>query len=426
MLDEAGADTRRRVEAFRARRRRAFRRAAAAAACAFASLGGGAAGARAQSDPAAEPRWLTLGGEASASLGTDDPGFFNYTDYEQSALRLVRLSVTASLRLGEHAAVLGEVRADKGNGVKPFALYLRVRPSPRHPIDLQLGRVPPVFGAFARRSYGADNPLIGYPLGYQYLTSIRSDALPASADDLLEMKGRGWQPSYPIGSPAPNRGLPLVSAYRWDTGLQVHAGSEPVALAVAVTVGSLSNPRFRDDNSGKQVSGRLDVRPVPGLILGVSAARGSYLARTVTDALPPGSPSGPFHQRALGWDAEYSRDHWLLRTEGIWNEWQVPAVSAPWLGRPLRALATSVEGRYKLVPGLYVAARYDRLDFSRIRGAAYAGDSPWDAPVWRLEAGAGYQLRRNLLLKCAYQRDRRDTPYLSSLHAVAGQVLLWF
>jgi hypothetical protein len=415
-----------RAARFRSGRRRRssdlFARAAMALACLFV----GSAAVSAQSDVGADPRWLTLGGEASASVGSDDPGFFNYTDYNQSALRLLRLSLTASLRLGERAALLGEVRAEKDNGVKPFALYLRVRPSPRHPIDLQIGRVPPVFGAFARRSYGADNPLIGYPLGYQYLTSMRSDALPASADDLLDMKGRGWQPSYPIGSSAANRGLPLVSAYRWDTGLQVHAGTEPIALAVAVTVGSLSNPRFRDDNSGKQVSGRLDVRPVPGLILGVSAARGSYLARSVTDALPPASRSGPFHQRALGWDVEYSRDHWLVRTEGIWNEWQVPAVSSPWLNRPLRALATSFEGRYKLVPGLYVAARYDRLDFSRITGSGYAGESPWDAPVWRVEAGAGYQLRRNLLLKCTFQHDRRETDYFSSLDAIAGQVLLWF
>ena len=40
------------------------------------------------------------------------------------------------------------------------------------------------FGAFARRTYANDNPLIGYPLAYQYLTSLRPDAVPATADAL--------------------------------------------------------------------------------------------------------------------------------------------------------------------------------------------------------------------------------------------------
>ena len=33
---------------------------------------------------------VTLGGDVSASYGGADPGFFNYTDYEHSALRLFR------------------------------------------------------------------------------------------------------------------------------------------------------------------------------------------------------------------------------------------------------------------------------------------------------------------------------------------------
>jgi len=36
-----------------------------------------------------------------------------------------------------------------------------------------------VIGAFARQAYGRDNLVIGTPLAYQYLTSLRPDALPA-------------------------------------------------------------------------------------------------------------------------------------------------------------------------------------------------------------------------------------------------------
>ena len=92
---------------------------------------------------------------------------------------------------------------------------MRVRPWRDRPIDIQAGRIPPTFGAFARRDYGAGNPLIGYPLAYQYLTAVRPDALPASTDDVLRMRARGWRPSYPIGSlddragHAAHHGVPL-------------------------------------------------------------------------------------------------------------------------------------------------------------------------------------------------------------------------
>jgi len=45
---------------------------------------------------------VVLGGALSATLGPTDPGFFNYTDYEDSLLRLVRLDLTASVRAGRH------------------------------------------------------------------------------------------------------------------------------------------------------------------------------------------------------------------------------------------------------------------------------------------------------------------------------------
>jgi hypothetical protein len=38
--------------------------------------------------------------------------------------------------------------------------------------------------------------LIGYPLAYQYLTSLRADSLPLNANELIAMRGRGWLSSY--------------------------------------------------------------------------------------------------------------------------------------------------------------------------------------------------------------------------------------
>ncbi len=365
--------------------------------------------------------WLRLGGEASGTFAGADRGYFNYTDYERSNLRLFRLSLDAEVRAGPHVALVGEVRTDNLDSPRPYALYLRLRPWTNRSFDVQAGRIPPVFGAYVRRRYALDNPLPGMPLAYQYLTTLRPDALPSSADDLYVRRGSGWLVRYPIGAQTSAPGMPLVNAERWDVGVEVKIGSEPVELAVALTQGTLSHPMVEDDNDGKQVSARLCWRPLIGLALGVSGARGEYVAREATDALPPGD-RGPLRQRAAGLDAEYAAGYWILRAEAVWSGWDVPPLAGT-TSRRLDALGLMLEARYKVAPGLYVAGRADHLGFSRLQTS---GSFPWDAPVTRLEVGAGYAIVRNLLLKAALQHNTRNGGRIRGRDLLAGQVVLWF
>jgi hypothetical protein len=365
---------------------------------------------------------LTIGGEASAAIAARDQGFFNYTDYEHSALRLVRLAVTAAWQPTDRLAILGDVRTENWDELRAYALYVRVRPWRDQPFDIQAGRIPPVFGAFARRPYGPDNLLIGYPLAYQYLTSLRVDAIPAVPDDLRQMRGRGWFASYPVGSAEWGPGVPLVSAFRWDTGVQARVGGSRADASVAVTTGTLSNPRLGDDNGGRQVAGRVTVRPAVGLEVGASAARGAFLSRDATRPLS-GVNADSFAQRALGFDAEYSRDHWLVRGELIRSAWNLPTVGAA-DGEALRALSATVEGRYRLRPGLYVAGRLDRLHFSSLHDDL--GWFTWDAPVTRIEFGGGYSLLRNVVARISYQHNWRDGGRVTRQGFIAGQIVYWF
>ena len=364
---------------------------------------------------------VVIGADVSVSLTPQDDtegAWFNYTDYEHNALRLFRVAVTAAVRITDRLSVLTEIRSENGDAVKPYALYARIRPWRDRPIDIQAGRIPPTFGAFARREYGAGNPLIGYPLAYQYLTTVRPDALPASANDVLRMRARGWRPSYPIGSLDVAPGMPLVTAFRWDTGVQVRVGPPSLNASAAVTNGTTSDPRTRDNNGGKQIAGRLQWQPAIGLSIGSSAANGAYVsdAALATATLLSGGVRS--NQQALGVDAEYSRDHWLLRGEAIWNRWQVPTLS-----RALDATSVFVEGRYKVSPGVFVASRIDRLGFSDL--PALSGSRTWDAPVTRLETGVGYYIRRNLIAKASYQHNWRDGGAIRSLGLFAAQLHFW-
>jgi hypothetical protein len=366
---------------------------------------------------------ISIGIEAAVGISTnrDDQGWFNYTDYEHNALRRVRFAVTAALTPNEHFAVLTELRSENAGAITPYALYARVRPWKNRSFDIQAGRIPPVFGAFGRRTYLTDNPLIGYPLAYQYLTSVRTDAIPRDADELLGMRSRGWQTRYSLGSPAALPGLPLASAFQWDTGVEVRVGSSPIEFSVALTNGTLARPQVGDDNSGKQIAARVAFRPVVGMTAGASVARGAYLAKTLDPVLAPGATAGDHSQQAWGGDFEYSRGYWLVRAEGLISHWDMPTIAES----PLVARAFMVEGRYKILPGLYAAGRADRLTFSRVIGAR-RGSVTWDAPVSRIEVGGGYSILRNLLLKLTYQYNWRDGGRLRELGIGAGQLQLWF
>jgi len=396
------------------------------------AVAGGAGIARAQTLPSqplalADGR-VTIGGDVSATVGSADPGFFDYTDYEHSALRMVRMNLAAAVKAGDHLTVLGDVQTENIDSIRPYALYLRVRPWTRRAVDVQIGRVPPTFGAFARRSYAIDNPLIGYPLAYQYLTTVRPDALPATADELLQKRSGGWLVRYSTGRLTPDHGVPLVSAFRWDTGVQVHAEFQPggvLRTTASVTSGTVSNPRVRDDNGGKQVAGRLEWRPNAAIIVGTSAARGAFVADSAARSANAESSAGDLTQTAWGADVEYSRDYYLVRAETIVSEWRVPLLSLPGHPLALRASSLSVEGRYKVWPGAYVAARAEHLGFGSIVGTA--ATLPWDAPVTRFEVGTGYSIQRNLLLKFAYQHNARDGGRLQrSANQVATQAVFWF
>ena len=369
---------------------------------------------------------LVLSGDAALTVASaDHESYFNYTDYERNALRNLRLSLAGLWQPADRLAFVGELRAEDFEDIGAYAAYVRIRPWRDRRFDIQVGRIPPVFGDYGRRSYTSERILIGYPLAYQYLTSLRPDSVPATADDLIVMRGRGWRSSFPVGSQEAGPGVPLVSAIRWDTGVQARWSGSLADAALSVTTGTLSHPRLSDDNNSKQVSARVGLRPVAGLAAGISAAQGGWVSRAVP--LPVDARRGRFAQTALGADAEYSRDYWLVRGELVWSRWHLPFALAPPEGRSVAARGMWIEGRYRITPRWYAAARADRLDFSRITGTLPgAVPTAWEAPVVRYEVGGGYYVVRNLVVKASVQTNRRDGGRVRSRTFVTAQVAYWF
>ena len=285
---------------------------------------------------------VVVSGDVALSFGSADVGYFNLFDYSHDAFNVLTMSISADIRATDRIGFVGQVvdevslrEREPGPSdrhvVYPYALYVRVQPAVDQPFTILAGRIPPVFGAFARRDYGEVNPLIGLPLAYGYSTTMRPEP-PPSQRELLLNRGGGWAVRYPRATATVGpQGLPLVAARRWDTGVSAQWDGGTVDAGVAVTIGTLSSPQFDDDNGGKQISGRVGFTPTASFSVGVSAASGEYLsdAGGSTDygdvgGLPPPASYETHRQQALGLDAEYSLGHVVVRGEVVASRWDVP------------------------------------------------------------------------------------------------------
>ena len=370
--------------------------------------------------PSSRPQGLIWGGELAAVVSRkDDVAFFNYTDYEHSTLRQVRLRLMLEQRLPARFDVLAEVRVENDQLNAP-TLFVRWQPWAERPLHVQAGRLPLTIGAFARRAYGSDNLLVGVPLVYQYLTSIRPDALPQTADDVLRMRARGWRPSYPIGATDFAPGLPLLAYSRGDTGVQAQWTTASWTAAAAVTRGTVADPRVRDNNSGLTVSSRIAIVRPSGLTVGVSASRGSWVGRDVKSLLSPVEQQRGTTQALVGVDTEFARGHWILR-----GEWWHSRFNVPTLTDVLSSTGGFAEARYRFLPRWQVSMRGDRLAFSTLAGSALPS-SAWDAPLWRVEGAVGYRVSRRIDLRAGYQYNWREAGRVRTLGFPTLQAMVWF
>jgi hypothetical protein len=373
---------------------------------------------------------VVVSGSLSASIGPpDDRAYYNLTGYNNDILRLVQVSFDVSVRLSSRSEIVagvdGLTPVDhwSWNGY-PTSLHLAV--TPWNDVTVRAGIVEPPFGAFLRRVYGPGNLLIGYPLAYHYATTVRTDAFPASADELLRRRGLGAVTHYSIGDTYRAPGLPLVDPFGWNPGVEVDLGNNRVHGSAALLRGGIANRYHQDGGSdcGWTFSGRFEAQPTAALRLGASLAHGGYAdldTRPITD-------TAAYNRHpldtSLGFDAEYSKGYWLVRGEAMLNRRTVPAFSSPYLEAPLHGAWLMVEGRYKLFPGMYLAARVEHLSFSTIAGSTTT--STWDAPVTRVEAGGGYAVTRNVMGKVTYQHNSRDSRFTPHQQLVAAEVVLWF
>jgi hypothetical protein len=373
-----------------------------------------------------QERRVAVGGDIGLFLAPiDNHTYFNYTSYDQDALRMARIRLFGEWHLHQGLSLVGELRTENTDSIDAAALYLRWRPQRSQALSIQVGRIPPVIGAFARRAYGHDNTVLGMPLAYQYLTSLRPDAVPATTEELLRMRGRGWQPSYSIGSSEVRTGVPLLSAVNWDTGVEATWAKRWMEVSGAISQGSPAVPVVRETNQSLMWSGRLAAQLPHSLIVGVSAARAGWLEDSVLGVLPEGHDT-PSTQTLFGTDVEFGVGRWLVRGEWLRSTFDLPIPEDPAPNHELTTSSGFIEGRYRPHPRVQIGLRLDRQGFNHITDPVSGVTGTWDANVDRVEAMLGVRVTRTLDLRAGWQQNWRAGTRAPRRGIPAVGLLYWF
>ena len=357
-------------------------------------------------------------------LVVDDKGEGAEVNYlwHDSALDSYRLRLFVESAVSDRLDVFTEALYNEDIGVLPFGAYALFHPSPGKDMHVMAGLIPWPIGTFAPRANSDKNPLVGFPLQYQYHTTLSSFALVPSTDALLADAGDGEEGvTYAFGS----QGMPIIYDQWWDFGAVFLGSARPFEYSAGFVNGSPSWPSpGRDSSPGKSVLGRVGFAPMPGLRIGASGSYGPYLVEdAVKGSLPPGKDAGDFNQVLGMGDFEWSAGHAELRAEGYMNTWETPTVG------DLRVHGGYGELKYTLPAGFYVAGRYDIMRFSDVKDST-GTDRSWDADVDRLEVGAGYRLMKGVTAKAIYQRNKIQpsdpTADAEILELYAGQLSVSF
>ncbi|MGE0454783.1 MAG: hypothetical protein AB7O37_10250 [Vicinamibacteria bacterium] len=370
----------------------------------------GAAQQPAAPPPEPEPQYFEKpADEWRFGLGTDtgftasnlEDGSTNETNDGSSNLDAIWMRLYAKLSYGEKAELVVDLYSADARAPSIFGLYGRVEP--KRWLGVRVGMIPLVVGAWQERAYPHLQPLINQPLSAQYLTPVRTDGVPTSADELLSQRGLGGRTSYPAGSPGAGIALALMYEHCWDSGIEAFGTLGGLRYRVALMEGSpgAGAAKYRDLKEGYSGEGRLTYQIGDSLRLGASFSQGPYLLEVTAPFLPAGSRPRDYDQRLYGGDLRFEKGPLEARAE-----WTRSELDSPWIAETLGVDGYWAELSVRLAPAVRLAARYSGLAFDEIT----AGDGRrlgWDADARRIETGVAWRfLEDRLALKGVYQNTR--------------------
>jgi len=252
--------------------------------------------------------------------------------------------------LAEGGAAVGDGRSES----EIEQAFLRYTFGDRR-LMIEAGRILTPVGNFPRRYLSSRNPLIGVPGGYSV--------------------------SYPYG-------------------VRVTGAAGMFDYSVAV----IDHPIVNEDwvppaDPAPRPAVAFGVTPTVGTRIGAFATAGPYLGRDAEEYLSNGDRWRDYDQVVYGLDLQFSRGYFELNGQFDRSLYEVPAVGN------VRGRAWFVEPKYTFTPRLFGALRYERNEYGFVLPLYQGAWIGTTATFASLEAGVGYRVLPELIVKASWRRD---------------------
>lgn len=353
---------------------------------------------------------------ASFNPGTETERKINTNFRDDDPFNPVRGKLFPHIRFNEMFGIESEVLFD--NKAKKFdrsrnaqvridGLFVFAHGLLDNRLNFWLGRIPTPVGAFSPRSYSHVNPLIGYPLAYQYKVPYNAFVL-SSENANLSLRDQN------VGA--------ATSIYEacWITGLSMFGTVEGIAYLIAIGRGTLTNPEA-SENKGFQLAGRIGRKFGETLGVGVSGGIAPYLQHDIN--LPANVGIRDPKHIIAGVDANAHFADVTVRAEAFLNSWDTPQYQ---LEKTVQAYTWYIEGQFFFLPEFYAAARLDEMLYTDITDPSSGQKTSWGYNVTRIEAGVGYKPLPEFLLKGVVQHNALENPATREITIVAIQAAFHF
>ena len=254
-------------------------------------------------------------------------------------------------------------------------------------LNFQVGKFDMPFGNLGDRRFPEKNFLFGLPIIYEYRTSLPNQVV--TQTELLNNRGRG-------------AGMRLIDVGVYDIGAMVFGEAGRLHYALAISNGTISSTNNRSLNTNNDFNKvlRLAYTPMMGVTIGVAGSMAAYLPNE-GKPIPRGKSSGEYIQTIGEVDLEFARDRFIFYGQGVYSEWDVPLDTKD---EKLSVIGYTAEAKYTWIPRFYTAARVSGLRFSQLEIAGV--QRRWDYDMFEAEAGIGYFVDRNAVVKLVRRETR--------------------
>jgi hypothetical protein len=343
---------------------------------------------------------VTVGGLMDLEFrmsGSDSNPYVNGSPSPKPTLYLPNARLFVDAPIDDEWSFFGVLQSDHYGSKSfnpPFFSLMQVTWTPfERDVAFHAGRIIIPFGLTSERFLSSENPLRHLPLSHEWTTRVDKKA------------GLVTGPRDYVAAP----GMTFVYSRMYTHGIAMQGTFGMLDAHLALTQNAPSGFNEGGEYDVPSFVGRIGLTPAVWMRIGASFGHGPYMKEDATnrDVLTQADRES-LTQTIFGTDVtfdyayvrvsyEYMRSAW--KTVEIRRDVAPPTVSAPW---SVPADAHSVEAVWDVsaLPGLYAAARYDRMTVHRY--AAGVGEFE------RLETGFGYKLTRSVTAKATYARARNQ------------------